>query len=348
MSSTPAASKPRNTKNSRKRSAAANSADPATAKRDATLSRTLESIEKNWGTGSVMRLGDRPKKPIASVSTGSLALDAAIGIGGLPRGRIVEVFGPESSGKTTLALHVIASAQRRGGICAIIDAEHALDPSYARKIGVDIENLLVSQPDCGEHALAITEELIASGALDVVVIDSVAALVPRAEIEGQMGDSHVALQARLMSQALRKLTATIARTNTTAIFINQLREKIGVMFGSPTTTPGGRALKFYSSVRLDIRRIGQIKDGEKVVGNRTKVSVVKNKGRAAVLQVRVRHPLRPWHRPHRRTPGTRRAVRARQAVRQLVRLWRHETRPRPWQGVRVPDGARQPPDVAPA
>ena len=237
----------------------------------------LGQIERQFGKGSVMKMNDRAAVSVGAVSTGSLALDLALGIGGLPRGRIVEIFGPESSGKTTLVYHVIAEAQRRGGICAFIDAEHAMDPAYAKRIGVDIDNLLVSQPDTGEQALEITELLIRSGALDVVAIDSVAALTPKAEIEGEMGDSHVGLQARLMSQALRKLAGTLNRTDTICLFTNQLREKIGVMFGNPETTPGGRALKFYSSVRLDIRRIETLKDGVEAFGNRVRVKVVKNK-----------------------------------------------------------------------
>jgi len=237
----------------------------------------LGQIERQFGKGSVMKMNDQAAVAIGSISTGSLALDLALGVGGLPRGRIVEVFGPESSGKTTLVYHVIAEAQRRGGICAFIDAEHAMDPAYAKRIGVNIDELLVSQPDTGEQALEICELLVRSGALAVVAIDSVAALTPKAEIEGEMGDTHVGLQARLMSQALRKLTANLNRSRTIAIFINQLREKIGVMFGSPETTPGGRALKFYSSVRLDIRRIETIKDGAEAVGNRARVKVVKNK-----------------------------------------------------------------------
>src|SRR6476661_6003496 len=241
------------------------------------LDMALGQIEKQFGKGSIMRLGERGNVGVEAISTGALALDLALGIGGLPRGRVVEVFGPESSGKSTLAMHVVAEAQRNGGICAYIDAEHAMDPVYAAAIGVDIDELLISQPDTGEQALEITDMLIRSGALDVVVIDSVAALVPRAEIEGEMGDTHVGLQARLMSQALRKLTANLNRSNTICLFINQLREKIGVMFGSPETTPGGRALKFYSSVRLDIRRIESIKDGAEITGNRTRVKVVKNK-----------------------------------------------------------------------
>ena len=237
----------------------------------------LGQIERQFGKGSVMKMNDRAAVSVGAVSTGSLALDLALGIGGLPRGRIVEIFGPESSGKTTLVYHVIAEAQRRGGICAFIDAEHAMDPAYAKRIGVDIDNLLVSQPDTGEQALEITELLIRSGALDVVAIDSVAALTPKAEIEGEMGDSHVGLQARLMCQALRKLAGTLNRTDTICLFTNQLREKIGVMFGNPETTPGGRALKFYSSVRLDIRRIETLKDGVEAFGNRVRVKVVKNK-----------------------------------------------------------------------
>jgi recombination protein RecA len=245
--------------------------------RDKALDMALGQIEKQFGKGSVMKMGEKATMTIDTIPTGALSLDLALGIGGLPRGRVVEIYGPESSGKSTLAMHVVAEAQRNGGICAYIDAEHAMDPIYARAIGVDVDELLISQPDTGEQALEITDMLIRSGALDVVVIDSVAALTPRAEIEGDMGDTHVGLQARLMSQALRKLTANLNRSNTVCIFINQLREKIGVMFGSPETTPGGRALKFYSSVRLDIRRIESIKDGVEVVGNRTRVKVVKNK-----------------------------------------------------------------------
>ena len=245
--------------------------------REKALEMALAAIDKQFGKGSIMRMGEKTSLGIDTVSTGALALDLALGIGGLPRGRVVEIFGPESSGKSTLAMHVVAEAQRNGGICAYVDAEHAMDPIYARAIGVDIDQLLISQPDTGEQALEIVDMLVRSGALDVVVIDSVAALTPRAEIEGEMGDTHVGLQARLMSQALRKLTGNLNKTNTVAIFINQLREKIGVMFGSPETTPGGRALKFYSSVRLDIRRIESIKDGAEVVGSRTRVKVVKNK-----------------------------------------------------------------------
>ncbi|HVE62656.1 MAG TPA: recombinase RecA [Mycobacteriales bacterium] len=245
--------------------------------REKALETALAQIDKNFGKGSVMRLGDSVRVPIEVIPTGSIALDIALGIGGLPRGRVIEIYGPESSGKTTLALHAIAEAQKAGGIAAFIDAEHALDPDYAQALGVDTDALLVSQPDTGEQALEIADMLIRSGAIDVIVIDSVAALVPRAEIEGEMGDSHVGLQARLMSQALRKLTGALHQSKTTAIFINQLREKIGVMFGSPETTTGGKALKFYASVRIDVRRIEALKDGTEVVGNRTRAKVVKNK-----------------------------------------------------------------------
>jgi recombination protein RecA len=245
--------------------------------RDKALEMAMGQIEKQFGKGAIMRMGENTHMQIESISTGALSLDLALGIGGLPRGRIVELFGPESSGKSTLAMHVVAEAQRNGGICAYIDAEHAMDPIYAKAIGVNVDDLLISQPDTGEQALEIADMLIRSGALDVIVVDSVAALTPRAEIEGEMGDTHVGLQARLMSQALRKLTANLNKSNTIAVFINQLREKIGVMFGSPEVTPGGRALKFYASIRLDIRRIESIKDGAEVVGNRTRVKVVKNK-----------------------------------------------------------------------
>lgn len=237
----------------------------------------MGQIEKQFGKGSIMKLGEHSSLNVDAISTGSLDLDIALGIGGVPRGRIIEIYGPESSGKTTVALHISAEAQKRGGAVAFIDAEHALDPSYARNVGVDTENLIVSQPDTGEQGLEITEALVRSGAIDVVVVDSVAALVPRAEIEGEMGDSHVGLQARLMSQALRKLTGTINKSNCIVIFINQLREKVGVMFGNPETTTGGRALKFYSSIRLDVRRIDSIKQGDEIVGNRTRVKVMKNK-----------------------------------------------------------------------
>ena len=241
------------------------------------LEMALAQVEKQYGKGAIMRMGEKTTMNIEAIPTGALSLDLALGVGGLPRGRVTEIYGPESSGKSTLAMHVVAEAQRNGGVCAYIDAEHAMDPTYAKAIGVDIDQLLISQPDTGEQALEIADMLVRSGALDVVVIDSVAALTPRAEIEGEMGDSHVGLQARLMSQALRKLTANLNRSKTILIFINQLREKIGVMFGSPETTPGGRALKFYSSIRLDIRRIESLKDGAEVVGNRTRVKVVKNK-----------------------------------------------------------------------
>ena len=245
--------------------------------RDKALDMAVSQIERQFGKGAIMRMGEAANRKVDVIPTGALSLDLALGIGGVPRGRIVELYGPESSGKTSLALHIVAEAQRNGGICAYIDAEHAMDPIYARAIGVDVDELLISQPDTGEQALEIADMLIRSGALDVLVIDSVAALVPRAEIEGEMGDTHVGLQARLMSQALRKLAGTLNKSRTTAIFINQLREKIGVMFGSPETTPGGRALKFYSSVRLDIRRIESIKDGTESVGNRVRVKVAKNK-----------------------------------------------------------------------
>ncbi|MBQ7632851.1 MAG: recombinase RecA [Alphaproteobacteria bacterium] len=245
--------------------------------KDKALDAALSQIERAFGKGSIMRLGQNTNIDIEAISTGSLGIDIALGIGGMPKGRIVEIYGPESSGKTTLALSVIAQAQKTGGTCAFIDAEHALDPSYAKKIGVDVENLLVSQPDSGEQALEIADTLVRSGAIDVMVVDSVAALVPKAELEGEMGDSHMGLQARLMSQALRKLTATVARSNTLIIFINQIRMKIGVMFGNPETTTGGNALKFYASVRMDIRRIGAIKDKDDVIGSQTRVKIVKNK-----------------------------------------------------------------------
>ena len=241
------------------------------------LKLTIDKIDKDFGKGSVMMMNEKSTEPMEVVSTGSIGLDVALGIGGLPRGRVIEIYGPESSGKTTIATHVIAEAQKKGGMCAFIDAEHAFDSNYAKKLGVDVDNLLISQPDYGEQALEIADRLILSGALDVVVIDSVAALVPKGELEGEMGDSKMGLHARLMSQALRKLTATISKTNTICIFINQLREKIGVMFGNPETTTGGNALKFYASVRLDIRRMAQIKDGEEAIGNHVKVKVVKNK-----------------------------------------------------------------------
>ena len=245
--------------------------------REKALETVLAQIDKNYGKGSVMRLGDRPATKIETIPTGSIAMDVALGIGGFPRGRVVEIYGPESSGKTTVALHAVANVQKAGGIAAFIDAEHALDPSYAEKLGVDTDSLLVSQPDTGEQALEIMDMLVGSGSIDIIVIDSVAALVPKAEIEGEMGDSHVGLQARLMSQALRKITGRLSHSNTTAIFINQLREKIGVFFGSPETTTGGKALKFYASVRVDVRRIETLKDGANPVGNRTRAKIVKNK-----------------------------------------------------------------------
>ena len=251
--------------------------DGGSMEKDKALTAALSQIERNFGKGSIMRLGENATAQVESISTGSLGLDIALGIGGLPRGRIIEIFGPESSGKTTLALHVIAEAQRQGGICAFVDAEHALDPIYARKLGVNVDDLLISQPDAGEQALEIADTLVRSGAIDVLVVDSVAALTPRAELEGEMGDSLPGLQARLMSQAMRKLTASISKSKGIVIFINQIRMKIGVMFGSPETTTGGNALKFYSTVRLDIRRIGAIKDREETVGNQTRVKVVKNK-----------------------------------------------------------------------
>lgn len=256
----------------------------ATEDRTKALEAALSQIEKQFGKGSIMKMGDNLDMNVEAISTGALALDMALGVGGLPKGRIVEIYGPESSGKSTLALHVVAEAQAKGGLCAYIDAEHAMDPVYARAIGVNVDDLYISQPDTGEQALEIADTLIRSGALDVIVIDSVAALTPRAEIEGEMGDSHVGLQARLMSQALRKLTANLNKSNTVAIFINQLREKIGVMYGSPEVTPGGRALRFYASVRIDIRRVEQIKDGVEVIGNRTRTKVVKNKVAAPFKQ----------------------------------------------------------------
>ena len=254
-----------------------NKVDAAKLEKLKVLQSTIDKIEKNYGKGSIMKLGDKPAVEVNIISTGSLGLDIALGIGGLPRGRVIEIYGPESSGKTTLAIHAIAEAQKAGGVAAFIDAEHAFDSSYAQKLGVDIENLFISQPDNGEQALEITDNLIRSGAIDIIVIDSVAALTPKAEIDGEMGDSKMGLQARLMSQALRKLTSTISRTNCCCIFINQLREKIGIVFGNPETTAGGNALKFYSSIRLDIRRIQAIKEGDQNVGNRVRVKVVKNK-----------------------------------------------------------------------
>ncbi len=257
------------------------------AARQRAIDAALSQMDKQFGKGTVLRLGSRNVLPVMVIPSGSISLDAALGVGGFPRGRVVEIFGPESSGKTTLALHVIAQAQKAGGSAAFIDAEHALDPTYARKLGVDVDNLIVSQPDYGEQALEITGALVTSGGVDVVVVDSVAALVPKAELDGEMGDSHMGLQARLMSQALRKLTGTVARTNTLLVFINQIREKIGVMFGNPETTTGGRALKFYASVRTEVRRMAALKDGDKVIGNRTKIKVVKNKVAAPFREAEV-------------------------------------------------------------
>jgi recombination protein RecA len=297
--------------------------------RDKAIDLAVSTIEKQFGKGSIMRLGDEIAPPeVKVVPTGSLGLDIALGVGGLPRGRIIEIYGPESSGKTTLALHVVSQAQKIGGICAFVDAEHALDVGYARKLGVRTDDLLVSQPDCGEQALEITEMLVRSGAVDVIVIDSVAALTPRAELEGEMGDAHVGLQARLMSQALRKLTGTIAKSNTLVIFINQIRMKIGVMFGNPETTTGGNALKFYASVRMDIRRVGALKDGDKVVGNRTRVKVVKNKMAPPVPGGGVRHPLRRGDQPRRRPGRPGRGVRRGREVGGLVRVRGRAHRPR--------------------
>ena len=283
--------------------------------RDKALEMALASIDKQFGKGSIMRMGEKGSMNIEAIPTGALALDLALGVGGLPRGRVVEMYGPESSGKSTLAMHVVAEAQRNGGICAYIDAEHAMDPVYARAIGVDVDELLISQPDTGEQALEITDMLIRSGALDIVVIDSVAALTPRAEIEGEMGDSHMGLQARLMSQALRKLTANLNKSDTIALFINQLREKIGVMFGSPETTPGGRALKFYSSVRLDIRRIESIKDGVEVDRQPHPREGREEQGGPAVPAGRVRHHVRQGHQPRGLAARRRHRPRHREEVR---------------------------------
>lgn len=294
--------------------------DMNAAEKQKALDAALGQIERAFGKGSIMKLGSDQKQEVEVVSTGSLGLDLALGVGGLPRGRIIEIYGPESSGKTTLALQVIAAAQKQGGQCAIIDAEHALDPSYAAKLGCNIENLLIAQPDAGEQALEIADTLVRSGALDVLVVDSVAALVPRAELEGEMGDSHMGLQARLMSQALRKLTGTIAKSRTIVIFINQIRMKIGVMFGSPETTTGGNALKFYASVRLDIRRIGSLKDKEVVVGNQTKVKVVKNKLAPPLPRRRIRHHVRRRHLERGRDHRPRRQCRHHREIRRMVRL----------------------------
>ncbi len=310
--------------------------------RDKALASVMAQIEKQHGKGAVMRLGDDVRPPIEVIPTGSIALDVALGIGGLPRGRVVEIYGPESSGKTTVALHAVANAQKAGGIAAFIDAEHALDPDYAKALGVDTDALLVSQPDTGEQALEIADMLIRSGALDIIVIDSVAALVPRAEIEGEMGDSHVGLQARLMSQALRKITGALSTTGTTAIFINQLREKIGVMFGSPETTTGGKALKFYASVRLDVRRIETLKDGTDAVGNRTRCKVVKNKVSPAVQAGRVRHHLRPGHLPRGRPDRHGGGAGLRAQGRRLVHHGRRPARAGQGERPRVPQGQPRP------
>ena len=290
------------------------------------LNLAIAQIEKTCGKGSIMRLGAEHRVRVDAISTGAINLDAAIGIGGIPRGRVTEIYGPESSGKTTLCLHVVANAQRAGGIAAFIDAEHALDTEYARKLGVDVENLLISQPDTGEQGLEIADILVRSGAVDVVVVDSVAALVPKAEIEGEMGDSHMGLQARLMSQALRKLTGAIARSKTSVIFINQLREKIGVMFGNPETTTGGKALKFYASVRLDIHRLGPVKEKEDIIGSHVRVKVVKNKGCAAVQANRVRHHVCGRHQPHEPRARHRRRGGDHREVRGLVQLQGAEDR----------------------
>ena len=296
-------------------------------------------IEKQFGKGSIMRLGQKGAiQPIDAISTGSISIDYALGVGGVPRGRVIEIFGPESSGKTTLALQVIAEAQKLGGMAAFVDAEHALDAAYAQKLGVDLDNLLVSQPDNGEQALEIVEVLIRSTGVDVVVVDSVAALVPKAEIEGEMGDAQMGLQARLMSQALRKLTGVVSKSKTCLIFINQLREKIGVMFGNPETTTGGRALKFYSSVRIDIRRIASIKDGDAVVGGRTRVKIVKNKVAPPVPRGRVRRHVRRRHLAHGRPARSRGREADRREERRVVRLRRRAARPGPREREAVPQG----------
>lgn len=290
------------------------------------LAAALGQIERQFGKGAVMRMGDHERQAIPAISTGSLGLDIALGIGGLPKGRIVEIYGPESSGKTTLTLSVIAEAQKQGATCAFVDAEHALDPDYAGKLGVNVDDLLVSQPDTGEQALEITDMLVRSNAVDVIIVDSVAALVPKAEIEGEMGDAHVGLQARLMSQALRKITGNIKNANCLVIFINQIRMKIGVMFGNPETTTGGNALKFYASVRLDIRRTGAVKEGDEVVGSETRVKVVKNKV-SAVPPGRVPDPLRQGHLPYRRDHRPGRAIGPGREVRRLVQLPGQQDRP---------------------
>ena len=306
------------------------------------LEAALAQIDKNFGKGSIMRLGANDRiMDIEAISTGSLGLDIALGIGGLPRGRVIEIYGPESSGKTTLALSVVSEAQRKGGICAFVDAEHALDPVYARKLGVKVEDLLISQPDDGEQALEIVDTLVRSGAVDVLVVDSVAALTPKAELEGEMGDMQPGMQARLMSKALRKLTASISKSKCMVIFINQIRMKIGIMFGNPETTTGGNALKFYASVRLDIRRIGQIKDREEVVGNQTRVKVVKNKVAPPFKQGRVRHHVRRGHLQDRRAGRPRRQGRHHREVGRLVLVRRRAHRPGPREHQGVPQGASQ-------
>ena len=310
-------------------------AAPASDKKRA-IDSAMAQIEKMYGKGSIMRFGDQTNLNVDFIPTGSLALDVALGIGGLPKGRIVEIYGPESSGKTTLALHVVAEAQKRGGEVAFVDAEHALDPTYARALGVNVEDMLISQPDTGEQALEITEALVRSGAIDVIVVDSVAALVPRAEIEGEMGDSYVGLQARLMSQALRKLTGAIGKTNTIVIFINQLREKVGVMYGNPEVTTGGRALKFYASVRIDVRRIEALKNGSEIIGNRTRAKVVKNK--VALPGGGIRHYVRRGHRPQRGTGGSGRQAGSGPEVRLLVLHGGNPHRPGPGRRQEIPSG----------
>ena len=314
----------------------------ATLDRDKALDMALAQIDKQFGKGSVMRLGDSPEVAMKVIPTGSIALDIALGIGGLPRGRVIEVYGPESSGKTTVALHAVANAQAAGGIAAFIDAEHALDPEYARAIGVDTDALLVSQPDTGEQALEIADMLIRSGALDIIVVDSVAALVPRAEIEGEMGDSHVGLQARLMSQALRKITGALSNSGTTMIFINQLREKVGVVYGSPEVTTGGRALKFYSSVRLDVRRIETLKQGTDAVGSRIARQGRQEQGRRAVQAGRARHPLGPGLQPRGRSHRRRRRAGLREEVRCLVHVRRRPARPGQGERPQLPEGQPRP------
>ncbi len=309
------------------------------SEKEKALELALLQIEKQHGKGSIMRLGEATAKlQVEVIPTGALSLDIALGVGGIPRGRVVEVYGPESSGKTTLCLHVIAEAQKRGGIAAVIDVEHALDPTYAAKVGVDVDSLLISQPDNAESALEIAEALVRSGAVDVIVIDSVAALVPRAEIEGEMGDQHVGLQARLMSQALRKLTGAISRSRTAVIFTNQIREKVGVMFGSPEVTPGGRALKFYASIRMDIRRVETLKQGNETVGSRTRVKVIKNKVAPPFREAEVRHPLRRGHLPGGQHPGSRQRAGHRHQERRMVLLRRHPAGAGPGERTGIPQG----------